>query len=124
LVPSKIRALGIDFSPTDQRALVRTLAAIIGYFIVAFLSYAVNDIVAWRTSFYDASAAGMKERTWLTDEERAELDRWQAAFYDDTLRLRRRWARMASGVSMARVVVDFLLPLGVAAVAILALLSQ
>ncbi|MGZ8379048.1 MAG: hypothetical protein ACXW0Z_17615 [Gemmatirosa sp.] len=68
LVPSKISALGVDFSATDQRALLRALAAIIGYFLVAFLSYSANDIVAWRTAFYDAAVGIIKEGPRLTEE--------------------------------------------------------
>jgi hypothetical protein len=54
LVPSKITALGIEFDPSDQRALLKMLAAIVFYFLLAFVIYAISDLVEWRTSFHKA----------------------------------------------------------------------
>ena len=54
LVPSKISALGIDFSLTDQTMLFRALGCVICYFLVAFILYAASDFVAWRVALMAA----------------------------------------------------------------------
>jgi hypothetical protein len=48
LVPSEIANLGIRFSPTDRSWLLKLLALIVLYFVVAFVAYASSDIVKWR----------------------------------------------------------------------------
>lgn len=47
LVPERITALGIQFAETDQRTLLRLLAAVIAYFLIAFVIYAASDYVSW-----------------------------------------------------------------------------
>jgi hypothetical protein len=56
LVPSKITALGIEFGESDQRALLRMLAAVVLYFLFAFVIYATSDFVIWRTTLGRAVA--------------------------------------------------------------------
>jgi len=48
LVPTKISALGIDFSPTDQKTILQAVAVVVIYFLVAFITYAASDFLAWR----------------------------------------------------------------------------
>lgn len=43
LIPSKIVALGIEFSATDKAMFLKALACVIVYFVVAFLIYAWSD---------------------------------------------------------------------------------
>src|SRR6267142_5712600 len=47
-VPTKISALGIEFSETNQVILVRTIAAVILYFLIAFVIYGITDFTASR----------------------------------------------------------------------------
>jgi len=54
LIPSKISALGIEFTQTDQRSLLLAIAAIVSYFLVAFLIYATSDFLAWRSLYQEA----------------------------------------------------------------------
>jgi hypothetical protein len=42
-VPTKVSALGIEFSQSDRTALLRMLAAVVFYFLVAFVCYAIPD---------------------------------------------------------------------------------
>ena len=56
-VPSKIGALGIDFSPSDKHILLKALAMAIIYFAVAFVIYAFADFVSWRLSHREAHLA-------------------------------------------------------------------
>ena len=51
LVPSKITTLGIEFCATDQRTMFVIIAAILVYFLVAFLIYAASDYFTWRTVY-------------------------------------------------------------------------
>jgi hypothetical protein len=62
LVPAKISALGIDFTQADQRSLLRSIAAVIIYFLFAFLIYAGSDFVVWRLAFRKAVRQSMLER--------------------------------------------------------------
>jgi hypothetical protein len=48
LVPTKISALGVEFSQADKAALLKVLAAVVIYFLVAFVVYAAADIMRVR----------------------------------------------------------------------------
>ncbi len=45
LVPTKIAALGIEFTEADRSVLLKCLAGLIGYFLVSFIIYAADDYV-------------------------------------------------------------------------------
>lgn len=47
VVPTRISALGIEFTTSNQQALLRVAAFVIGYFLVTFVIYGVNDYLAW-----------------------------------------------------------------------------
>ena len=70
LVPTKITALGIEFSQSDKSGLLAVLAVIIFYFLLAFLIYCISDLAAW--------AAAERESELVKHEseisELAELD--------------------------------------------------
>jgi cytochrome c-type biogenesis protein CcmH/NrfG len=46
LVPSKIEALGITFSGTEQGALLAVFGLVVAYFTVSFVLYAATDALA------------------------------------------------------------------------------
>ena len=48
LVPSKIEALGIEFSPGDQKSLLNILGMVNVYLLLAFSIYALTDFIGWR----------------------------------------------------------------------------
>jgi hypothetical protein len=48
ILPSKISALGIDFTSTNQKALLIGVVAVITYFLIAFALYAWSDFIGWR----------------------------------------------------------------------------
>jgi hypothetical protein len=52
LVPTRIAALGIEFSQTDRTTLLRSLALITVYFLVAFIFYALADYYSYRIDTY------------------------------------------------------------------------
>lgn len=53
LLPVKIAALGVEFSQTDQKALFRLVAIIVGYFLAAFLGYGVSDFITHRVQLFE-----------------------------------------------------------------------
>lgn len=48
LVPEKLAFLGIEFAKVQQDTLVKIYALVIFYYLVAFAIYAFTDYVAWR----------------------------------------------------------------------------
>jgi amino acid permease len=64
LVPSKISALGLEFSQTDQKSLLSILALITLYFVAAFILYASSDFVAWRLAFVEALKQWATQKKW------------------------------------------------------------
>jgi hypothetical protein len=102
LVPSKISALGIEFSPTDQKALLSVLALVIIYFVVAFAIYAASDFIAWRLALQSAM------RAWI------HRDRGTSSHREMEERLRERFRIIPyflAPTSLLRGVFEFLLPL-------------
>jgi hypothetical protein len=50
LVPEKLSTFGIEFARPNQQAFLTIYAAVVAYFLVAFLIYALTDFIAWRRS--------------------------------------------------------------------------
>lgn len=48
LVPEKLSTFGIEFARPNQQAFLTIYAAVVLYFLVAFLIYALTDFIAWR----------------------------------------------------------------------------
>jgi hypothetical protein len=117
LVPSKISALGIEFSQTDQKSLLFVLALVTSYFVAAFLLYAGSDFVAWRLAFR-AAVNEWVEQTKKRDEDRArrialgqEDSRHPVEAYSERFARSRIISRIARPTSFLRATFDFLLPL-------------
>jgi hypothetical protein len=62
LVPTKIAALGIEFSQIDQKILLKAIGVIVLYFLFAFILYASSDFVAWRFEFHSARREAVLEQ--------------------------------------------------------------
>jgi hypothetical protein len=129
LVPSKISALGIEFSQTDQKSLFSVLALITSYFVAAFALYASSDFIAWRLAFR-ASLRDWVEQMKKRDEERSKLkaedrsDRHPAEDYYE--RYMRRWrivSIISRPTSFLRAVFEFILPIMVGIYATILLLK-
>ena len=75
LVPARISALGIEFDRTDQRALLGMLAAVVAYFLVAFVVYGISDLVAWRLAFRNAIMDSQRQYDGQSPEQRESEDR-------------------------------------------------
>jgi hypothetical protein len=70
LVPSKIAAFGIDFTPTDQKSILSILSLIIFYFLIAFVIYSISDFTAWRLDFYNCILERIKDRKTREQDKR------------------------------------------------------
>ena len=72
LVPSKLSALGIDFTPPAQQQFVWLVAAVVSYFLVAFAVYASADWFAWWNKYKTYLIDAVHEiETWSqSDQER------------------------------------------------------
>jgi hypothetical protein len=58
MIPTKIEALGIEFSTTEQRDLFHILLAVVIYYLSAFIIYALADFIAWRSALSEVFSEG------------------------------------------------------------------
>jgi hypothetical protein len=76
LIPTEITTLGIKFAEADRKSLLFIFAFVVGYFLVAFASYALSDYLAWARARRDLA---LRMRRSDLKSERAniqqELDR-------------------------------------------------
>ena len=80
LIPSKISALGIEFSQADQNVLLYALAIITIYFLLAFIFYALSDFMNYRIATY---VSGVKYQI----NKIEQLDKVIASYKDQTKKL-------------------------------------
>jgi len=123
LVPSKISALGVEFSKADQKAVMGILAVVVGYFLVAFAIYAIADFVTWRARRRDAHQRSLDAK-WQRAREQA------AGEYERIRNLQSKVPDLPPSVvatfltlpvSIIRATFDFALPLIVGAYAMVSL---
>jgi hypothetical protein len=150
LIPTKISALGIEFTQTNQKYLLLAIAAIIIYFLIAFLLYAGSDFIASRISYLGA----IKQR-FLKTIEASDLVESDEDYYPDEdftkqveylsterdiseeearqellqrINIMRRfgqtksWLRLTPLMSFSRAMFEFVVPIVVSIYAIIALL--
>src|SRR5437016_897610 len=51
LLPTKISSLGVEFSASDQRAMLTMIIALIIYFLLAFCIHSFADYNSWKTRY-------------------------------------------------------------------------
>lgn len=113
LVPTKISALGIEFSLAERAALLKALAAVVIYFLAAFFLYAGSDFLAWRLSLYSA-VSELRAR-------RSQSLRIGQEGPGGFLVSSRIWSTAAGLTSVLRASFEFLIPVLVAIYAIMRL---
>ena len=116
LVPTHISALGIDFPAPAQSSFLLLVAAVVGYFVIAFLIYAFADFILWRKKRHDYLVAVEIELDSMTpdDVEMQRLNVPSISWYY-------RWSPAAA---YARVFFEFVIPLLVGLYALGALLFR
>lgn len=125
-IPTKISALGLEFSQADRGSMLWLIGAVVVFFLLSFLVSAFGDFMAWRMSQmakawneeavgYDNLRRSILEDKKLTAEEREEVQEqerrvgamWRSAGHVDNYRLVQRMVRP---ISWARITVEFVLP--------------
>jgi hypothetical protein len=150
LVPNGITALGIEFTEANQKSLFHILAAIVIYYLVAFVLYAISDLTTWRIAFATALKETMNAPLEIIADppkppNLSEAEQ-RANYYEDKLskmenELRRKeilartgldfehlWTpnfliRISMPVSLLRAVFEFVLPLVIGGYALWLFLS-
>lgn len=117
LVPTQISALGLTFAPPAQASFLVITALIVGYFIIAFGTYAVADLFVWRKRYYDYLAAVERESKDWTLEDQIEHDEIHANL--PTIDWYYQWSPRVANV---RMLFEYVLPLLIGAYAISALI--
>jgi len=112
LVPSKISALGIDFSFTDQVFLFRALSAITAYFLLAFVIYAASDLAAWTHAIFSATRERIREEQMQElDSDLQQRNIRRAVEHEIASRLGPAYSTLRlSVISQIRALFDFLVP--------------
>jgi hypothetical protein len=139
VIPTRIEFLGVDLSTDNQVFLFRTLAAVIGYFLVAFVMYAVVDNAAWtarlRHEYSDSISPDMKA-AWrrLVDEtpilvhgdtpiKQLTTDQITAALTDAVMKTHTSGNRWSYAGGWLRFAFDFVIPVALGGYAIYLLLT-
>jgi hypothetical protein len=120
LIPSKIEALGISFSPGDQHSLLLVLGAVVLYFLVAFITYGLSDFLAWKLAF-NVSIRDRMERDFLAKKKNKDLDE---KLRDVFLRNSRTLLAAVRPISFLRTVFEFVVPIAIAVFALAYVLNQ
>jgi hypothetical protein len=114
ILPQRISALGIDFGEINKVVLLRSIALVSVYFLVAFFLYAVSDFLAWRIAIQNY----LLENSMKAEDEPAPETfdtRRKMVFYQYRLQ---RLGCLAKPVSFFRATFEFLFPIVFAAYSI------
>ena len=117
LVPTRMSALGLEFAPPAQASFLVVTALVVGYFMLAFATYALADLFVWRKRYYDYLAAVERESKDWTLQDQIEHDEVHANL--PTIDWYYQWSPRVANV---RMLFEFVLPLLVGAYAISALI--
>lgn len=107
LVPTKISALGIEFSSKDLSSLQMILIAVVGYFFLTFVIYSTSDLLIWRIQRYF----------------RIREIRENREFGEDDAPVPRSFFMMSSYVTLLRMFTDWMIPVTIAMLAIVSLIT-
>lgn len=116
LVPTRMAALGLEFAPPAQASFLVVTALVVGYFMLAFATYALADLFVWRKRYYDYLAAVERESKDWTLQDQIEHDEVHANL--PTIDWYYQWSPRVANV---RMLFEFVLPLLVGAYAVCAL---
>jgi len=139
LIPTKISALGLEFSQADRGSMLWLMAAVVAFFLISFFVSATSDFMAWRMSqmakAWEDDSSGYEtlrsshlcndsltkeERESLKDKDLAMTSLWRNAGY---LARHRQVKRLVGPLSWARIIVEFLVPAMAGATALAFLIS-
>lgn len=137
LFPSEITALGMKVEPANRAVLLWLMAAIVAYHLVTFFVYASADFAHWYVNHasteWEEDVANFEaykserlargnlsaeEQEFVEDQERRLGSHWRG----EPVRIYARVQAVVPVISLARALVDFLLPLIVGAVGVYVLI--
>jgi hypothetical protein len=136
IVPSKISALGIDFTSTNQKTLLIGMAAVVMYLLVAFALYAWSDFLAWRLSIAQSALDAIQDfqsQPNLQDIVESErvivpMSEIEKKMHDDQfvehMGYLGRWNRMSKPTATIRGWFEFIFPLVVGVLSIIDLVRK
>lgn len=126
ILPGKIASIGIEVSSADKPALLFIFAGVIAYLLLAFMIYAASDFIVWQRSYYeliDKLAFERAERQYKAEQEGATNVIMGFEAIDKRKETWKVGLRNASApTSVARAIVEFLLPIGTGLFAFVSLL--
>jgi hypothetical protein len=117
LIPTKISALGIEFSPANRLALLGILFLVVIYFLLAFLIYSISDFLDWRLRLNNARAKIYIEFEKSRVSKDISIDREREILFRSGSITR----LMITPISFLRAIFEFLLPIIVGIYAIILL---
>ena len=115
IIPTKISALGIEFSNYVQSDLIFIFILVNVYYLVAFFVYGVSDFIAWRVRLIESLVKAYKEKE-LMSEQQFDIHK---RIYSDPITS--KYQSLAFGGSIVRALLEFLLPLAFSLFAIYSL---
>jgi hypothetical protein len=128
LVPSKIAALGIEFTQTDQTSLLWIIALVTCYFLIAFTIYAASDFVTWRIAFLSSMKTIRSNiKAWKEEADLKDEHLEAAVIYSKNAKPKssdRIIFQLSGPLSIMRALFEFLLPIMVGLYAIYILLRN
>jgi hypothetical protein len=117
LVPEKISAFGVEFSESNQEALLLFLAGIVFYFLISFLAYLSSEYAAWKLA--------LKSEEIEHHQARASFDETDLQshknFIDNIIRLNKSM-KYGKAYLVFRVIIEVFIPIGLSVWSILILL--
>ena len=127
LLPTKISAIGVEFTIGHQQAILIILTLVIGYFLSAFVLYATTDFLAWRMK--NARISRKYEMLVMKINKLPSDKRQKAIEHADTLVKaaemgpKEPGTRLLQSTSWLRMVFEFIIPIVTAGYAIFSLLT-
>lgn len=119
MIPTKLSALGIDFSSPAQSSFLILVTAVIAYFFFAFVTCGLADFFVWRSKYQEHLVAREREsKNWSLDDQLEYEEQHRDLPRADWLY---HWH---SPVATARLLFEFLVPLIAGVVAICMLLYK
>ncbi|MGN2670306.1 hypothetical protein [Aliivibrio fischeri] len=108
LVPKKISAFGIEFSQANQESLLQLISAVIIFYIITFLVYVLSELTAWNIALKSEEFEFMMNQK---DSVRDLIGENRGGrFFEHIHKLR----ITANPIFLLRLVVEVLLPIGLA----------
>ena len=104
IVPTKISALGIEFTKTDQQSLLFIIGLVVAYFFFAFVIYAWSDYLRFQRKFCELRQQQQQGR------QRADASPGMKALSDEGESKEFRVLTWSKRLIWFRIAFDFFLP--------------